>query len=136
MDALIINARIITPYRILPPCWTLRVTDGKISALTDLPMDPQDFAGQVIDAQGCYLAPGFIDMHTHGAGGHDFMDGSLDAVLAACRTHLHHGTTSIVPTTLSSTWDDLVSNLELIDQASSIHDHMPNILGTHLMSFI
>lgn len=132
MDALIINARIITPYRILPPCWTLRVTDGKISALTDLPMDPQDFAGQVINAQGCYLAPGFIDMHTHGAGGHDFMDGSLDAVLAACRTHLHHGTTSIVPTTLSSTWDDLVSNLELIDQASSIHDHMPNILGTHL----
>lgn len=76
MDALIINARIITPYRILPPCWTLRVTDGKISALTDLPMDPQDFAGQVIDAQGFYLAPGFIDMHTHGAGGHDFMDGS------------------------------------------------------------
>ena len=53
MDALIINARIITPYRILPPCWTLRVTDGKISALTDLPMDPQDFAGQGIDAQGC-----------------------------------------------------------------------------------
>ena len=132
MKMLFINARIITPYRILPPGWFLEVTDGKITMLTDGPVDAEHFPGEVIDAEGCYLSPGFIDMHTHGAGGHDFMDGTLDATLAACRTHMHYGTTSIVPTTLSSQRDELVRNLTLIDEAAKITDHMPNILGSHL----
>lgn len=132
MKTLFINARIITPYRILPPGWSLEVTDGKITMLTDGPVDAEHFPGEVIDAEGCYLSPGFIDMHTHGAGGHDFMDGTLEAILAACRTHMHYGTTSIVPTTLSSQRDELVRNLTLIDEAAKITDHMPNILGSHL----
>lgn len=132
MKTLFINARIITPYRILPPGWSLEVTGGKIAMLTDGPIDAEHFPGEVIDAEGCYLSPGFIDMHTHGAGGHDFMDGTLEAILAACRTHMHYGTTSIVPTTLSSQRDELVRNLTLIDEAAKITDHMPNILGSHL----
>lgn len=132
MKTLFINARIITPYRILPPGWSLEVADGKIAMLTDGPIDAEHFPGEVIDAEGCYLSPGFIDMHTHGAGGHDFMVGTLEATLAACRTHMHYGTTSIVPTTLSSQRDELVRNLTLIDEAAKITDHMPNILGSHL----
>src|SRR5688500_7803258 len=46
-----------------------------------------------------YLTPGYIDLHVHGGGGADFMDGTEEAFAAALAAHLRHGTTSIVPTT-------------------------------------
>jgi N-acetylglucosamine-6-phosphate deacetylase len=94
----------------------------------------------VVDAGGLFLAPGFVDIHTHGAGGADFMDGTEAAVVTACRTHLRHGTTAIVPTTLASTFEELASALALIGkvragempaQESSAND-MPEILGVHV----
>lgn len=56
-------------------------------------------AEQVINLEGKYLSPGFIDIHTHGAGGVDFMDRTAGSMEQACKMHLKHGTTSIVPTT-------------------------------------
>lgn len=132
MRCLFVNARIITPYRILPLGWNLEVADGKIVSLTNQPVEIDQYDGQVIDAEGLYLSPGFIEMHTHGAGNHDFMDGTMEAILGACRTHMHYGTTSIVPTTLSSDNEELFQILDLIDDATKVKDHMPNILGTHL----
>ena len=52
-------------------------------------------------AEDVYKRQGFIDLHTHGGGGHDFMDGTAEAVEGACRAHLVHGTTSLCPTTLT-----------------------------------
>ena len=48
------------------------------------------------------IIPGFIDLHIHGGGGADIMDGS-DAIDTVTRWHGRHGTTSIVPTTLTAT---------------------------------
>lgn len=132
MRTLFINARIITPHRILPLGWKLEVEDGKITGLTDQPVNTEQYDGQIIDAEGLYLSPGFIETHTHGAGNHDFMDGTMEAVLAACRTHMHYGTTSIVPTTLSSNNEELFQILDLVADAAKVRDHMPNILGSHL----
>lgn len=89
-------------------------------------------AEQVIDLEGRYLSPGFIDIHTHGAGGADFMDGDQESVYRACRTHMLHGTTSIVPTTLTSTRESLMEFLRFFNEIELEKDGMPNILGLHL----
>jgi N-acetylglucosamine-6-phosphate deacetylase len=87
----IYNGKIITPYRIIPQGCVL-VTDAVITSVAegDVP-----FADALeIDAKGNYIAPGFIDMHVHGGGGYDFMDGSEEAFLQiaqiAC-TVRHYG---------------------------------------------
>ena len=53
----------------------------------------------LVDLQGGYLVPGFIDLHVHGGDGADFMDGTEEAFRTVCRAHARHGTTSLLPTT-------------------------------------
>lgn len=57
-------------------------------------------AGAVrIDARGGFIAPGFVDIHVHGGGGADFMDGTPAAVRAVLAAHARHGTTTLFATT-------------------------------------
>jgi len=65
------------------------------------------FAGRVIDLKGGYLSPGFIDIHVHGGGGADYMDGTAEAVRVANRCHARHGTTTIFPTTTTGSRDQI-----------------------------
>jgi N-acetylglucosamine-6-phosphate deacetylase len=58
---------------------------------------PED--AEQVDAGGGYIAPGFVDIHSHGAGGADFMDGTSSAVTTALQEHARHGTTTLFPTT-------------------------------------
>ncbi|HYP06735.1 MAG TPA: amidohydrolase family protein [Bryobacteraceae bacterium] len=54
-----------------------------------------------------YIAPGFVDIHVHGGGGSDYMDGAADAVRTVNRTHARHGTTTIFPTTTTGSTSEL-----------------------------
>lgn len=85
-----------------------------------------------MDLQGLYLSPGFIDGHTHGGGGCDFMDGTVEAVVTASRLHLFHGTTTLCPTSMASFDDELWTFLDAFDQAKSIKASMPHLHGIHL----
>ena len=91
----IVNGRILTPQG-----WLVGgsvVIDGnKIKVVSNIDLHVVD--AEIIDAKGCYVVPGGIDMHAHGGGGHDFMEGTEEAFRAAVNAHLKHGTTSIYPT--------------------------------------
>src|SRR4051812_32429802 len=95
----IINGKIITPYRVIVNGCVL-VKDGIIQEVS--PGDIECEGATELDAKGHYVSPGFIDIHVHGGGGHDFMDNSEAAFLEIAATHAKFGTTSMFPTTLSS----------------------------------
>ena len=85
-----------------------------------------------IDCTGFYISPGFIDTHTHGGGGCDFMDGNVESILTAAHLHLHHGTTTIFPTTLTSSNEDLFLCIDNFKKARGITENMPHLAGMHL----
>jgi N-acetylglucosamine-6-phosphate deacetylase len=71
---------------------------------------------QVIDAGDGYISPGLVDIHTHGGGGADYMDGTADAVRVANRAHARHGTTTILPTTTTGTPEQLSAMLGAVEE--------------------
>jgi N-acetylglucosamine-6-phosphate deacetylase len=125
----IINARIITPYRIIER-GNILVTDGKITAVTEEVIDKSDVP--VIDAAGRYASPGFIDIHVHGGGNRDFMDNTLEAFLEIAKLHARHGTTSLTPTTLSCEKDALMKTLRLYEEADALNTGGAQFIGLHI----
>ena len=125
----ITNGKIITPYRIIPS-GCVCVENGKICDISDKNIPFPD--AEIIDAQGNYISPGFIDMHTHGAGGSDFMDGTVEAYLVIAETHARHGTTGLYPTTLASSNEELFKTFEIYRQAKSQNTKGAAFLGIHL----
>ncbi|MEA4917057.1 N-acetylglucosamine-6-phosphate deacetylase [Proteiniphilum sp.] len=86
----------------------------------------------VIDVKKKYVSPGFIDIHTHGGGGHDFMDGTVEAYLGAAETHARHGTTALLPTTLTSTFEELMKTFSTYKEAVKLNSKGAKFLGLHL----
>lgn len=82
------------------------------------------------DYTGKYVSAGFIDMHTHGAGGYAFMNSSVDDVIKGCDYHLAHGTTSIVPTISAGEFITMKNAVINIHKAKG--KTKGNILGAHL----
>ena len=129
MKTIFHNAKIITSSRILDG--DLLVADGKIENISiEKPIEEK--ADIKIDCNGKYLSPGFIDIHTHGAGGYDFMDGSLDDIYGATKAHMYHGTTSILPTSLTSTKQSLLDFIQLFNKVDMTRAGYPEIIGLHM----
>jgi N-acetylglucosamine-6-phosphate deacetylase len=125
----ICNGQIITPYRIIPQ-GTIVVKDGIITLVSE--GNPEAPGAIEIDAQGKYIAPGFIDLHVHGGGGHDFMDGSETAFIKAAEKHAEHGTTAMFPTTVAGDMDELKEILSLYEKANLNNTNGAHFLGMHL----
>jgi N-acetylglucosamine-6-phosphate deacetylase len=125
----IFNGKIITPYRIISNGSVL-ITGKTITAVSE---GNADFDGALeIDAMGKYIAPGFIDIHIHGGGGHDFMDGTEKAFLKIAELHARYGTTSMLPTTLSASPEELMQTLQAYETASKKNKQGATFLGMHL----
>jgi N-acetylglucosamine-6-phosphate deacetylase len=125
------NAHIILSDRIIDNGF-LSFEKGKITEVAIGIPEIVDASTTVIDAHKNYVSAGFIDMHTHGAGGHDFMDGTIEAYLGAAEMHAKHGTTSLAPTTLASTNEELFKTFEIYTKAKEQNKNGATFLGLHL----
>jgi N-acetylglucosamine-6-phosphate deacetylase len=131
-NVVIENATAILPDRLLPEARVV-LRAGRIAEVGRAgKRAPRD--ARVIDAAGGYVSPGFIDVHVHGGGGSDFMDGTLEAARTVCATHARHGTTTIFPTTTTGSPREIH---DMIAACRGVRDQAPphggaRIAGVHL----
>lgn len=128
MKTLLQHVRVVDGGAVRPG--SILMAEGKVVAV--LAPDAVVEDAQTVDGRGLYASAGFIDTHTHGAGGHDFMDGTVEAFTGACRMHLRHGTTTILPTTLSASTEQLVRSVKAFQQARKDMEQEQFQPGLHL----
>ena len=120
---------VITPSGLIRDGSVL-LTDGIITEVSKGNIDAPDAV--VINANGNYISPGFIDLHVHGGGGHDFMDNTIEAFLRIAETHAQYGTTAMLPTTLSSSRARLLETLKTYNEAERMNKVGSQFIGMHL----
>src|SRR5437773_10540901 len=98
------------------------VRDGKIAELRAPTLQSDD----TIDLGGNFLAPGFVDVHVHGAIGHDVMEANADAFRAICDYHASGGTTSLLLTTATAPFPEILLALTQIGKRQ-----IPQVAGAH-----
>ena len=123
----IINAKVLTPQGWLENGSVL-IEGNKIADVINCSRPV--VGAKLVDAKGMVVAPGGVEIHVHGGGGRDFMEGTEEAFTVAVNAHLKHGTTSIFPTLSSST----VPMIEAAAEACTnlMKDPESPILGLHL----
>lgn len=127
MKTKISGGKLIFPDRIAEGL-NLYFEDGIITEITEasLPCDVE------IDAAGRYVSPGFVDIHSHGGGDADFLDGTVEAFLKASRMHACYGTTTIVPTATSGELAETLAMEKVYEQAVAQNTNGADMPGLHL----
>ena len=123
----IINGKIHTPQGWLKN-GSVIISDNKILEVSNC--DLAVVGAKIVDARGMYIVPGGVEIHVHGGGGRDFMEGSEDAFRTAVAAHMQHGTTSIFPTLSSSSIPMIKAAAETTEKLMAEKDSP--ILGLHL----
>ncbi len=131
MRKLFKNAVLVTGGKSIPDSYAA-VEDGYILEVGTGAIPERFLSWDTVDVAGEYLCPGFIDNHCHGGGGYDFMDGSVEAILGAARAHMAYGTTTIAPTSLSCSDEELFAFIENYKKAAGVTENMPHLMGMHL----
>ncbi len=130
----VVNATLILPDREVPG-GAIDVDDGRIRAL-----GPEHelgaWSGSTVDAAGCFVTPGFVDIHVHGGDNADFMDGTVEAFETVARAHTRHGTTSIVPTSTVARHEQTIAFLQstrsLRRRGAHPQPDVCRVVGAHL----
>ncbi len=107
----------------------LYIDNGVITDISDKPVSSD---ATVIDVEGNYISPGFIDMHTHGAAGYCYAETDEEGIYEAAKYQLSHGATSVLPTIGATTIPNTLSALESIKKCKDKCFPSNNIVGIHL----
>ncbi len=107
--------------------YDIAVENGKITNIA-INIDEKT-ADKVYNLNGSILASGYIDIHTHGGGGHDMMEGSKTALDEISKYHLITGSTTYIPTTLTA---DIPTTLTALENVRNYNSPYARIYGTHL----
>ncbi len=86
----------------------------------------------VIDATGLYVSPAFVDIHTHGAGGHDFLDGTVEAFIGSAKAQAMHGAGTVIPTITSSTKENVLQSIAAFEKTKGVTYDGASMPGLHL----
>ncbi len=124
MKKQIINARIVTPEGIVDG-GVLRFSDGIIEYVGSETV--ADITS--VDAGGAYLMAGFVDIHCHGGAGYDFMDATPEQMRSIADFHLSHGTTTLLPTTMTDSWQAIYG---VLDRYAELGEDARTMIGVHL----
>ncbi|TVR22024.1 MAG: N-acetylglucosamine-6-phosphate deacetylase [Anaerolineaceae bacterium] len=127
---LIYNARILAEDGVIERGW-LRIDGEQIDAVSDTP--PPDDSPR-IDAGGRTLAPGFIDIHVHGGGGHEAMDATPEALRGLSAFYARHGVTGFLATTWTAADTAILNALQTVADvmADPAALNGADLLGAHV----
>ncbi len=122
----IINGKIILENEIL---------ENKVLVFDEKILDILDEAPnncEIIDAQGKYVSPGFVDIHIHGNMGRDTMDATEEAITTIAKSIVRHGVTSFLPTTMTMDKESVYNALDAVKDLMGCGEGRAEILGAHL----
>lgn len=124
------GGKLLTPMRIIEDGIVV-VKESKILEVGEKEKVQIPSQSKRINVRDRYISPGFIDIHIHGGGGADVLDGR-DALQTISQTHAQGGTTSMVPTVLTASSKRMLAAVRNIDEWQSKHTLGAQILGAHV----
>lgn len=131
MLTLLYNAKVVLPCSVKQGFVIVR--DDTIEAVGEGREYPQLPYDRTVDLKQNYLAPGFIEMHTHGAAGAGFTDGTPEAFAAISSMHLRHGTTTLLPTLESTSFEKIMRCIDVFrDAQKQLSGKSLHLLGLHM----
>lgn len=124
------GGRVVTAAEAWERGWLL--VDGNRIALLGPGDPPRLSADRTIDASGLTLLPGFIDVHAHGAAGHEAMDATPDALQGMARYYAQHGTTAFLAATWTDSAERIHAALNAIGETMGPQPDGATLLGAYL----
>ncbi|MBR4106283.1 MAG: N-acetylglucosamine-6-phosphate deacetylase [Alphaproteobacteria bacterium] len=127
------NANVLTGFSVMPKC-AVHIKHGKIVDVYNEERFKQKKFGKnikVVDVNGAYIMPGFIDTHIHGMGGYGTDDGKPESILKMSEVLAEYGVTSFIPTCNAAKEEKLLQNIDAIVSAMG-KEKGARILGVHL----
>jgi N-acetylglucosamine-6-phosphate deacetylase len=125
----ITNGQLVTPFQVRRG--TLVIEEGIITYAGDDANAPRGIE-PVLDVKGAYVTPGLIDIHVHGGGGGDAMDGTVAALEQMARTFARYGTTAFLPATVTAAHQDLLKAVDAVKEAAAKGTGGAEVMGVHL----
>ena len=122
---------LFTPYQRRRD-WLLQIADGKIRRMLPAAEIGGALPANLLHEPDAIVAPGFIDLHVHGAVGHDFMDGTAASLQAASAALARHGTSSFLATTLSAANDSIEAAICGLGHHSKLALDGARLIGIHM----